>query len=256
MALSDNRLDRYYSVLLDVSISTVVPGEIAVFGSGKRGDLKSGERDVVVFWLLCTNGRYVISAHPDIVAPLRDYVAHIVNADELMRHRHDDALLTICKPVLPSGVELSLSGISPKYTCDSVDRRFLDNPHVRALAWEDLPVVWQYLRDSGIALTEVRKGTTYVYYHDEQPVACSGAVPLKQLSDELVEVGMALTLETMRRRGFATAVVAAATNAVLAEGRTPLYSTQEKNIASQRTALAVGYREYGRMFMVRYRSAS
>ena len=59
------------------------------------------------------------------------------------------------------------------------------------------------------------------------------------------------TREEYRRRGYAKAVVASTTAELLAQGRMAVYGTDEDNIASQRTAHAVGYQQFCRVFEIR-----
>ena len=63
------------------------------------------------------------------------------------------------------------------------------------------------------------------------------------------DVGVA-TLERFRRRGFAGACGRSVAARVLESGRLPVWCTGEDNIASQRTATAIGFREVGRRVSV------
>jgi RimJ/RimL family protein N-acetyltransferase len=58
------------------------------------------------------------------------------------------------------------------------------------------------------------------------------------------EIGVRTEHEAQRGRGLAKAVVSAATEAVLAAGRVPLYIHSATNLASQKVALALGYQHY------------
>ncbi len=58
------------------------------------------------------------------------------------------------------------------------------------------------------------------------------------------EIGVRTERENLRGRGLAKAVVSAATEAVLAAGRVPLYIHSATNLASQKVALALGYQQY------------
>lgn len=58
------------------------------------------------------------------------------------------------------------------------------------------------------------------------------------------EIGVRTEVEALRGRGLAKTVVTAATEAILAAGRVPLYVHSATNFASQKVALALGYQHY------------
>lgn len=58
------------------------------------------------------------------------------------------------------------------------------------------------------------------------------------------EIGVRTEVEALRGRGLAKTVVTAATEAILADGRVPLYVHSATNVASQQVALALGYQRY------------
>jgi RimJ/RimL family protein N-acetyltransferase len=58
------------------------------------------------------------------------------------------------------------------------------------------------------------------------------------------EIGVRTEAEAQRGRGLAKTVVTAATEAILAAGRVPLYVHSATNLASQKVALALGYQHY------------
>lgn len=58
------------------------------------------------------------------------------------------------------------------------------------------------------------------------------------------EIGVRTERESLRGRGLAKTVVSAATEAVLAAGRVPLYIHSATNLASEKVALALGYQQY------------
>jgi predicted GNAT family acetyltransferase len=63
------------------------------------------------------------------------------------------------------------------------------------------------------------------------------------MGELIVEVGVD-THPDFRRRGFGKAVVSAMTEALLKQGRIPVYRCSEDNIASLRLAQSVGYETY------------
>jgi GNAT superfamily N-acetyltransferase len=66
--------------------------------------------------------------------------------------------------------------------------------------------------------------------------------------DEYWQVGDIRTRPDRTRRGFAKALLAKASAELLAGGRTPLYDANDENVASIRTAEAVGFRERYRRY--------
>jgi len=66
--------------------------------------------------------------------------------------------------------------------------------------------------------------------------------------DEYWQVGDIRTRPDLTRRGFAKALLANASAELLASARTPLYDVHHENIASIRTAEAVGFRERYRRY--------
>ncbi len=63
-------------------------------------------------------------------------------------------------------------------------------------------------------------------------------------SRDVSEIGVRTEVEALRGRGLAKTVVTAATEAILAAGRVPLYVHSATNVASQKVALALGYQPY------------
>ncbi|MEN6546999.1 MAG: GNAT family N-acetyltransferase [Armatimonadia bacterium] len=66
---------------------------------------------------------------------------------------------------------------------------------------------------------------------------------LNLVVDRIWEVGMIETREQWRGRALAKQLLSEASRELLAEGRSILYQVSGANVASQRTACAVGYRE-------------
>jgi predicted GNAT family acetyltransferase len=69
------------------------------------------------------------------------------------------------------------------------------------------------------------------------------------LTPRHADIGVA-TLDVWRGRGFASAAAALVAQQVQATGRTPVWSTGEDNVASQRVAEKLGFVEVGRRVYV------
>jgi RimJ/RimL family protein N-acetyltransferase len=67
---------------------------------------------------------------------------------------------------------------------------------------------------------------------------------VREESRYVSEIGVRTEVEALRGRGLAKTVVTAATEAILAAGRVPLYVHSATNVASQKVALALGYQHY------------
>lgn len=251
-----HRMDRFFSTYLDCDLAQLVSGQIALVGSDRRYQREAGYGFVHVLWLIVTHGRCAISARHEWVEPLRRLFSSLRDPDELRAGRFDASILQTCSDTLP------LAGLSlhrgPKYACCEEDFRSFADENVRSIAEDSaapgrvasatcqVAEVSSVLCDAGLALPyTVEEKTAFAYYLDDRPVACCGTLPIGHMEGEVSDVGSVYTLPAMRRRGFARAVVSATTAAVLRAGRVPAYSTWEQNIASQRTARSVGYREYG-----------
>lgn len=238
------RIDRFFSIYLDGDLSRLSGGQICVVPSERRYQPEVGYGFTHVLWLLMSGGRCLISTQHEIVQPMIGLMNNIHSLSELYAHRFDADILKICSNALPDS-QLSI-GAGPKYTCCDEDFKPNTDLNVHPITGATLEKVAAVLGDAGLALPyTVQEKTAFVYELDGQPVACCGTLPIGHMEDEIGEVGSVFTLPTMRNRGCAKAVVAATTQAVLRSGRVSAYSTWDANIASQRTAMSVGYKKYG-----------
>lgn len=86
----------------------------------------------------------------------------------------------------------------------------------------------------------------------EKPVSVSGTHAVPHLADEIADMNVPGTLEANRGQGFGKTAVSATTEAILAQGKVPIYMTSDGNIASIRTARSVGYVDYGWQLRLSY----
>ncbi len=73
-----------------------------------------------------------------------------------------------------------------------------------------------------------------------------GTVAMSVSSEEHADMGAAV-LEPWRNRGIGSAAASLVATEMRGRGWTPVWSTGETNLASQRVARKVGFREFGRM---------
>ena len=99
-------------------------------------------------------------------------------------------------------------------------------------------------RLANLALLGRYSGGIYAL-RDEQGQILSRA-GIRYESRQIWEIGVRTEVEALRGRGLAKTVVTAATEAILAAGRVPLYVHSATNLASEKVALALGYQQYAR----------
>ena len=245
-------LDRFFSVYLESDLSEVVPGQIQVVGSDRRYRREMGYGVVHILWLFVSKGRCLISLQYQMVRPMLEIVKRIKDPEEFRSHKFDQEILQMCSLALAQEQKLSISR-GPKYYCSRANLNFSPDPNVRLIAEENLPEVLTAFGNGELSLPDtVSEKRSFAYYFEGRPVAYCSNLPLGHMQEEVAAVGGVFTLASVRRRGFAKAVVSATTNAVLKSGRVPIYGTSDDNVASKRTALSVGYKEYAWNLSVRY----
>jgi RimJ/RimL family protein N-acetyltransferase len=74
-------------------------------------------------------------------------------------------------------------------------------------------------------------------------------VSMTDSSEDFADIG-SYTLEPWRNRGLASAAGSLVATEVFSRGMTPVWSTGEDNVRSQRVALKLGFREFGRQAYV------
>ncbi|HEY7347356.1 MAG TPA: GNAT family N-acetyltransferase [Ktedonobacterales bacterium] len=95
---------------------------------------------------------------------------------------------------------------------------------------------------SNLALLSRYSGGIYALCDAQAQILSRAGV--RRESRDVCEIGVRTEVEALRGRGLAKTVVTAATEAILADGRVPLYVHSATNVASQRVALALGYQHY------------
>lgn len=111
--------------------------------------------------------------------------------------------------------------------------------HIYALAAADLQAVPNVLAQ--MIHTPDGKPRAIIRARDESPAAEAG---VNWMSADFAEVFVRVD-ERVRGRGLGKSVVSALSTHLLEMGRTPIYITANDNIASQRLATRLGYRDTG-----------
>jgi GNAT superfamily N-acetyltransferase len=184
---------------------------------------------------------WVVSVTPEAYSSANNVLQNLpVNQDPLSeqgRHRLHETVQKVA-PVSAYYYGLELYADEPSF-CP-----FSGHP-VHRLTLEDLPALAATDHFLAHMEEEIAEGNLFVAYEGAR--VCSWAKILRS-SDEVWEITV-MTDAPYRGRGYAKAVVSAATDAVLKAGRIPVYSCDEYNIASRRVAEALGYRKYADDFV-------
>ncbi|MCI4347011.1 MAG: GNAT family N-acetyltransferase [Thermoplasmata archaeon] len=127
----------------------------------------------------------------------------------------------------------------------------LRNPLVRHLELRDLPLLERgppVFQTSGFGSlrAQLTEGIVAGAVDGDRLVS---RIVMGARSDRFADLG-GETLAAWRGRGFATAAAGLVAEEVRARDLTPVWSTGGENVASQRVALKLGFREYGRQAYV------
>jgi RimJ/RimL family protein N-acetyltransferase len=182
-----------------------------------------------------TRSSCLLAVHPllldEMLPLLRSMTVERIFADETA-----DQLSRLVRAAFPASTLLPEGErLVVRFVTSETFRRFESEAFGRPIALdghhlEHLPLLTRY------------PGGVYAFC-DEQGQILSRA-GIRAESALVWEIGVRTEREHLRGRGLAKAVVSAATEAVLATGRVPLYIHSATNLASQKVALALGYQHY------------
>jgi RimJ/RimL family protein N-acetyltransferase len=180
-------------------------------------------------------GSCLLTVHPrliDALAPLLGgMTVEQLFADETADHFTRLVQATFpASTLLPEGERLVVRYVSHEHFRPTQSAAFGKPRLLDGHQLEYLPLLSRY------------PGGVYAFC-DEQGQIISRA-GIRTESAFVWEIGVRTERENVRGRGLAKAVVSAATEAVLAAGRVPLYIHSATNLASQKVALALGYQHY------------
>ena len=135
-----------------------------------------------------------------------------------------------------------------KYFLYSTDKLVLASSNVR---WLDPHADYLLAQEYWAALGQPLAHSTWIAAHEYgyrygaivqngRIISCAA---VWKFSDEAWEIAAVSTLPEYRRKGYSNQVITFITRYILEEGRTPVCSTGDENVAMIATAKSVGYEE-------------
>ncbi len=241
------RVADFYSRPAGFPLVDIAPGDTIVCGSDARYPGVGGS----VLYLCCVDGRCLISTQHELVSEMQRF-ADTMTPSQLMTSETREKLAEICYRCLDEDIECyTYSGV--KLYCDRSAYLPIADDNVRKITRVNAGEAMTWLLDEGIP-TDVDyllgDDAAFAYYVDDRPVAFAGTHPVGDMSARIGNV-MVGTHRDHRARGYGKAVVSATTGRLLDQGRVAVYGTSEDNVASQKTALSVGYQVFSHVFEVR-----
>lgn len=243
-------LDDYFSVYLGCDIGLIPPGQTVIVASPRRECAEVLYTDPFPVWMIITQSRCAISVRDNLFKTVGS-LARAMGLANLRRPEFARQLvLTVARTM---GIRQRVGSSSgPILYCTTDTLRMHELHPCRRLLLTDLPAV----RESGMLPGpwlehSIRVGTAFAVFQNTKLVSLAATLPAPHLSEKVAEVSVPGTLEEFRNQGCGRTVVSHTTRAVLETGRIPVYITSDANLASQRTAAAVGYIAYGWQFQIR-----
>jgi hypothetical protein len=236
-------LDRFFSQYLGCDISKVMPGRVWVVPSDRRETCELHYANVFPLWLLTSGNRCVASVQRSLEKAVQRVVSRL-DPGEVREQSGQQALHAAVSATLHRrGGIVRVSG--PLFCCSRRSYRPVLLRPCRQVEARDIPGLTAAGLYSSWLDRSVADGTCYAAYHDEDPVSLAGTWEVPHMAREVADIWVPGTLPAFRREGYGKSAVACATQAVMQSGRIPVYLTSDLNLASTRTARAVGYAQYG-----------
>lgn len=221
---SVRRLERFFARELDVEVWLFsVPGVHLLSSTRREAESWCGYRLPVFF--LERGESSVLSVEADFLPRARELLGEGAEGLAVARDLLVDSTVRWTSARLLDGYSLYCEPDGFRPQCAALTEKLMP--------WDP---EWEQM-------SEHFDGPVFVTRTSGGHVASWAAVKLK---DEHVWEIAVTTEEAYRGRGLAKAVVSAATEYVLAEGRVPLYTHDEANPASGRVAQALGFTPFGR----------
>ncbi len=243
-------LDDYFSAYLGCDIGLIPPGQTVIVASPRRERAEAFYTDSFPVWMIITQSRCAISVRNNLFKTVGSFAKAMGLANLRRPEFARQLVLTVAKTM---GIHQRVGSSSgPILYCTTDTLRMHQLHPCRRLLLTDLPAV----RESGMLPGpwlehSIHAGTAFAVFRDTKLISLAATLPAPHLSDKVAEVSVPGTLEEFRNQGCGRTVVSHTTKAVLETGRIPVYTTSDANLASQRTAAAVGYIEYGWQFQIR-----
>jgi RimJ/RimL family protein N-acetyltransferase len=233
------RLDAYYAETLGVPLEIFGKPGISLLHLSHRPSAASLFRNAALIVHAPTGPAALrpcaVVAHSQLLEPLRRLLPGLA-VERLFEAATLEQLTRLVSAVFP-GASISPGGllIIARFVSSETFQPFHgpERAHVQRLDERNL---------ANLALLS-RYGRGIYALCDAQSQILSRA-GVRDESRYVSEIGVRTEVEALRGRGLAKTVVTAATEAILAAGRVPLYVHSATNLASQKVALALGYQQY------------
>jgi len=192
-------------------------------------------------WALRRENGWVVSVAPEAFSPTNNVIQNLSGNQDPLSEPVRQQLRETVKKIAP--ISFYYYGLQ-LYADPHSFRPYRSHP-VRRLTPEDLPALRASQHRLAHEEKQIEAGDAFAILDGGQVLSYS---LILRLSADVWEITVA-TDAPYRGRGYAKAVVSAATEATLNVGRIPVYSCDEHNIASRRVAEALGYRKYAEDFV-------
>jgi RimJ/RimL family protein N-acetyltransferase len=233
------RLDAYYAEMLGVPQHVFAKPGISLLHLSHRPSSTSLFRNgaLIIHAPTSTSGlrSCAVVAHAQLLEPLRRFLPGMP-VERLFEAATLEQLTRLVYAEFP-GASISPGGLL-------IIARFVSQETFHPFAGPERAAV-RRLDEHNLAnlalLSRYGRGIYALCDAQSQIIARAG---VRDESIHVSEIGVRTEVEALRGRGLAKTVVTAATEAILAAGRVPLYVHSATNLASQKVALALGYQPY------------
>ncbi len=233
------QLDAYYAETLGYPLDRLQLPGISLIPLGKQHPTPSLFRNCALIIHAPVIARverpYVAIAHPHLLESRRQFLAGLA-VEALFEAPTLERLTRLVRATFPN------ASISPDGLL--VIARFVSRETFRPFHGPESAYVERLNEHQLANLALLSRYTGGIYaVRDAQGQMLSRA-GVRYESRQIWEIGVRTENEALRGRGLAKTVVTAATEAILAAGRVPLYVHSATNRASEKVALALGYQQY------------
>ncbi|HGJ66129.1 TPA: GNAT family N-acetyltransferase [bacterium] len=250
------RLDSFYSECLGTPVNKIKSGKIKIVSSERRLTREEGYGVIFPFLLLYSSNRCIISVRPDLIDLVSALIHDETDAKMLFNDAGGKIVESLCRSVIPKDFSSRLRSVySLELFVDRDQFRQYNIPECRRLTKDDHELIDEMNEISDFTCPDecIKDGTAFGVFVDGKIVARSTTIhtPIATQKYNLVWIGVE-TLPEYRQKGYAKAVVSGTTDALLLRGQTPVYTHAVWNVASGRTAKALGYQLYGELLRWQY----
>jgi len=236
-------VDRYHGIRMGFDLAALEPGALAVVESARWLQREQGYGYLrALWWLWLEDGRRAMSVPPGTAAAIGSVAREVRSPDDMFRPEIADRLRRIVDAALHD------AGIGPSdrtltdlcFACNAALLRPHPGAECRRLTDDAIPPA------DGLRLPThcFPGGIVYGVVADGTVASVAFCHRTGVMEDRVADIGVE-TAPAYRRRGFATAAVAAAAGHVIRAGGEARYGCRPDNTASVATARSVGFVPYG-----------